>query len=496
LTTDVEPQAAVASPPAKTRYPLYTVLNTDAAIFTGMLLSLGLLYIVPGLISAVIGGVCFFALTVYRPNLSLATVPLAAPLFYRQRAFELGSDRILYFSLAEIIILMCMAAWALRDTLTVLRRTRGKRIAPLLKLFRSPSSVLRSPAVWLAGAFLLIGFAWLFVPPNIIRNIALREFRVTVLEPVLFFALILRWLRSPGDIWRMVGAWLVMAALVGREAVEQFLFGEAALMEGVGRATSIFPSATALGIYLGKSLPLAIVLAVLLPPAWRFWRIAATLLSIVIGLGVIASFARGAWIGVAVALALVAIIARNRAMLAGLGIAFVAGVVALPFVNVTRITSMFDFNTEDNTGVARAKIWTAALRIIGDHPFTGIGQDQFLYQDPKYGVPQLRFFTTSHPHNWVLDFWLRLGLPGLLWLIATLVYFFRQTLQLWGHLRGTALGALVLGLTASMIDFTLHGLLDMAYFTMDSALTFWLTFGLVAILQSQHRTLHEVPATT
>jgi len=183
-------------------------------------------------------------------------------------------------------------------------------------------------------------------------------------------------------------------------------------------------------------------------------------------------------------------------MLVGLGIAFVAGLAALPFVNVTRITSMFDFNTEDNTGVARAKIWTAALRIIGDNPFTGIGQDQFLYQDPKYGVPQLRFFTTSHPHNWVLDFWLRLGLPGLLWLVATLVYFFRQTLQLWAHLRRTASGALVLGLMASMIDFTVHGLLDMAYFTMDSALTFWLTFGLVTILQAQHHTTNEVHAST
>ena len=68
-----------------------------------MLLSLGLFYLVPGMISAVVGGALFFALTLYRPNLSLVTVPLAAPLFYRQRAFELSPDRVLYFSPAEII---------------------------------------------------------------------------------------------------------------------------------------------------------------------------------------------------------------------------------------------------------------------------------------------------------------------------------------------------------------------------------------------------------
>jgi O-antigen ligase len=345
--------------------------------------------------------------------------------------------------------------------------------------------------VWLAAAFLVIGVLWLFVPPGIIRNIALREFRVTVLEPVLFFALMLRWLRSPADVWRMVGAWLVTAALVGREAVEQYLFGEAALMEGVGRATSVFPSATALGIYLGKALPVGVVLAALLPASWRFWRIACALLSVVIGLGLVVSFARGAWIGVFVALAVAALIARSKWLLAGLGAAVLAGLTALPFINVTRITSMFDFSTEDNTGVARAKIWTAALKIIGDHPITGIGQDQFLYQDPTYGVPQLRFFTTSHPHNWVFDFWLRLGLPGLLWLLAALIYFFRQTYLLWTRLRGTAYGALALGLMASMVDFAVHGLLDMAYFTMDSALTFWLTVALVTILGREGISVHE-----
>ncbi len=471
----------------------YRLAQSDAAVLTAMLLSLGLYYIVPGLLSAAVGGALFFALALYRPNLSLITVPLAAPLFYRQRPFTISPDHTLYFSLAEFIILANVGAWVLRDAWTFLRfRFRNKRsqhsnTAPAPQ-FRDLQIWVRNPTVLLASSFLIIGVLWLFVPPNIIRNIALREFRVTVLEPVLFFALILRWMRTPSDVWRMVGAWLITAALVGREAVEQYLFGEAALMEGVGRATSVFPSATALGIYLGKALPVGIVLAILLPPAWRFRKIAAALLSLVIGLGVVVSFARGAWIGVFIALAVIALITRNKWIFAGLGAVILAGLASIPFINVTRITSMFDFTTEDNTGVARAKIWTAALKIIGDHPFTGIGQDQFLYQDPKYGVPQLRFFTTSHPHDWILDFWLRLGLPGLLWLLATLAYFFRQTYLLWTRLAGTAAGALVLALMASMIDFTTHGLVDMAYFTMDSALTFWLTVGLVTILQNQHRT--------
>jgi putative inorganic carbon (HCO3(-)) transporter len=455
-----------------TRIP--DVLKSEPAILLALLGSLGIYYLIPGLPAALLGGLLFLLLTIYRPALSLAMVPLAAPLFYRQREIDIRNTT-LFFSLAEFVIVTGVLAWLVRDGWTLVRsRSMPWKLA-------LPKEML----LWFGLAFGLIGLLWIFVPDiptSDLRKVAFRDFRITVLEPVIFFGLMFRWLRTERDVWRMVGAWLIASAFVGREAVEQYLFGQAPLMEGVGRATSVYPSATALGIYLGRALPLSIVLAVLLAREWRIWRIAALLLSIPIGLGVILSFARGAWLGVVVALAVVAIVARHRWMLGVLGAGALAGLASLPFIHVERITSLFDFSTPDNTGVARAKIWSAALKIIADHPVKGIGQDQFLYQDPKYGVPQMRFFTTSHPHDFILDFWLRLGLPGLVWIAAILAYFFWQTLRLWQRLRGTALGALVLGLMASMVDFVVHGLIDMAYFTMDLALTFWLTVGLAAII--------------
>jgi O-antigen ligase len=293
----------------------------------------------------------------------------------------------------------------------------------------------------------------------------------------------LRWLRVERDAWRMVGAWLIASALVGREGAEQFFFGQTWSMEGVGRVSSIYPSATAFGIYMGRALPLALVLALFLPARWHTWRIAAALLAVPMALGVLFSFARGAWIGVFAAMLVVAIVTWDRRVLIGLGVAVLGGLAALPFIGVDRIISIFDWSTPDNTGVSRLKIWSAALRILGDHPLTGIGQDQFLYADPKYEVPHVRFLTVSHPHDMLLDFWLRLGLPGLAWLLAALGYFAWRALGLWRGLRGTALGALALGLLASLVDFAVHGLLDMAYFTMDLALTFWLTVGLVVVVR-------------
>lgn len=471
LATQPVPSPAYDRTPDVPVSPIPGLLRSEMAVVIAMLVSLGIYYVVPSFPLRMVGAAAFFALTLFRIDVSLAMVPLTAPLLYR--FYPTGR---LYFSLAEFIILCAVAAWIIRDGLTLARTRRLPAIREMLS----------QRAVWLSLAFGVIGTLWLLVPEGAQRQFALREYRVTVFEPVLFFLLIVRWLHTERDVWRMVSAWLVGAALVGYVGVEQFLFGNAWNMEGVNRVSSVYPSATAFGIYEGRALALGIVLAFFLPAIWRRWRIAATMLSIVTGLGVFFSFARGAWIGVFVALVVVALITRKRALILSLGGVIVAGLLAaipLTLLNVRRLTDLFNLGSDSNTGIARFVIWDAALKIIRDHPILGIGQDQFLYQDKSYGVPQSRLFTTSHPHNWILDFWLRLGLPGLLWMLAALTYFFRQCYQLWKRYGDTALGALAIGLLASMVDFAVHGLLDMAYFTMDLAVTFWLTMGLMLLLK-------------
>src|SRR4051812_32934410 len=144
-------------------------------------------------------------------------------------------------------------------------------------------------------------------------------------------------------------------------------------MEGVGRVTSVYPSATAFGIYMGRALPLALVLTIFLPERWRLWRIGTGLLSVSIALGVLFSFAGGAWVGVFVAMLGGALITFDRRLLVSLAVAVLGGLAAIPFIKIERITSTFDFSTPANTGVSRLKIWSAALRVLRDHPFTGIG---------------------------------------------------------------------------------------------------------------------------
>jgi O-antigen ligase len=121
--------------------------------------------------------------------------------------------------------------------------------------------------------------------------------------------------------------------------------------------------------------------------------------------------------------------------------------------------------------------------MIGDHPWLGVGLDNFLYayrgryiRPAAWQEPNL-----SHPHNILLDYWSRLGILGLaagLWIQAT---FWRLALPL-RRLADLNERALALGLMASMVDFLAHGLVDNSFFLVDLAFAFCLTLALVVHL--------------
>jgi O-antigen ligase len=119
--------------------------------------------------------------------------------------------------------------------------------------------------------------------------------------------------------------------------------------------------------------------------------------------------------------------------------------------------------------------------MVRDHPLLGVGLDNFLYQYRTYYVLPTAWeeFNLSHPHNLVLDFWLRLGLPGLAVAVWLLIAFFRQGWQAYHRLPEGAERLLVLGLMGGMVAVIAHGLVDNAFFLVDLAFAFMLMVALV-----------------
>jgi hypothetical protein len=85
-----------------------------------------------------------------------------------------------------------------------------------------------------------------------------------------------------------------------------------------------------------------------------------------------------------------------------------------------------------------------------------------------------------------LDWWLSLGIMGLLVLVWLLWRYYREAIYLvrWCASRAAPdplLRAIAIGLIAAMTDFLIHGLVDNSYFLMDLALIFWLSCGVIQL---------------
>jgi len=160
----------------------------------------------------------------------------------------------------------------------------------------------------------------------------------------------------------------------------------------------------------------------------------------------------------------------------------VGGIAAIPLLNSPRVQALFSGGGD--TSFFRVALWKSALEMIRDHPWLGVGPDNFLYAyRGRYLRPEAwQEPSLSHPHNVVLDFAARLGLIGLgvfIWMQAAFwVTAFRVLRQARSSLN-RAQWALIIGLMASMVDFLTHGLIDASYFVVDLAFVYMLTLALI-----------------
>jgi O-antigen ligase len=158
-----------------------------------------------------------------------------------------------------------------------------------------------------------------------------------------------------------------------------------------------------------------------------------------------------------------------------------ASVLALvPLAGTERFQSLFQEGT--GTGFFRISVWKSAVAMIRDHPLFGVGLDNFLYEYPKYILPEAwREPNLSHPHNILLDVWTRLGVFGVVVLGWMLVEFFRVGIRVYrGGAGENLIRVVALGLMSVMVYTLAHGLIDHAVFLVDLSFIF---FAMLALIQ-------------
>ena len=365
------------------------------------------------------------------------------------------------FSPAEILILIATAGVALRIIiLFLIRSDRRSTVSSRAVVDAARSSF--GPAVLL---FLAAGVVSLFTladPAH--RHESLRAFRWVIAEPILYAILARFFLCDARDRWIAGTAFVGAATLISLYGLTSLLEGGGLSVDGVRRISGTYPHPNALALYLEQPVAFGFALAV------TARRKAASLgwlaLTLVSSLALIMTFSRGALIGAGFAVVAIALLSRRQRLARGLIPVLVVLGVLLVIVAGPRMLSLFG----GGSGSLRVVIWESAIAMIRDHPITGVGLDQFLYQyAPRYIAPEAwpeRF--TAHPHDIFLDLWLSLGILGL---AAAGVY----AITLVGAVHNLVRRDCPLGLaaTGAIIAGVVHGLIDNGYFVPDLALMFW-----------------------
>lgn len=215
----------------------------------------------------------------------------------------------------------------------------------------------------------------------------------------------------------------------------------------------------------------------------KMWFLAGATLY-VLGIFVLLQ-SRSGYIGLAAALLAMALI-HYRWGRWSLAVA-VAVVVTTSLVGGNRLVELVAENptVEAVGGVAtlanfRVYLWTYALKVIGDYPFTGVGLGSF--QDVVsrlYSLDIPSSFYFGHAHNFWLQGALDFGIPGLIAILAIYLTAVVQLVRIWPSGARLGVPGLVTGLFGSLLAQSLFSLTDSLSLGTTANLLFWFLFALI-----------------
>jgi O-antigen ligase len=440
-------------------------------------LSAGAVYLNVALPLTLAAGLILFWCITQRISIGLMLTIFYAPFFLFP--VELYLFR---FPMVEILTLMTSGAWVLHQFADWGRlRQIGATVYPLQRLRLS----------WpdrLVIAYLILGFAALFWSEY--RGFALTELRVLFIEPVLFY-LVLRTSRLSEIEWRGLALSLLAAGTaVACISLLQYVRGEAIITaeDASRRLAGVYGSPNNLALFLGRCLPFAF--AAVLVATSKTTRLVATVMGLLmLAAIVLTQSVGGIFVGLPAALAVVLLLAYGRRALPYL--VLVAVIAAIGFgiaaSQSDRFARALDFS--QGTNFYRVRVMQSAVQIIANRPLTGLGLDQFLYAfrdtyiyPDAWPEPDL-----SHPHNLLLDFWVRLGIGGALLAVGFVATGIDLSIRSIRASRNTPFWYwMALGTAGAFADTIAHGLLDNSIFVIDLIFVFFTLYGLAQAVVNFH----------
>jgi putative inorganic carbon (hco3(-)) transporter len=390
-----------------------------------------------------LGLILFAWLTVKKPHAALGLV-LALPPTYLVR-FKIINFPTTLLELALVVFLIVVFTIHYKNMPAVLRGLSKFNIA--------------------IGLFILAGLISIAVSPEQVR--ALGLFKAFILEPVLFFYAVKLITAKPED-FIVPLKWLFgITTLISFFGIFQYWTGLFLPLrfwgngEEVRRISSFFEYPNALALYLA---PLFVLFLVLRFKKFGPFTSRIYIAGLIIqALAVLLTFSRGAWLAIGLTLLLVLLIQYPIKKIA---LGLIAIILIFSVVPPLRGRVIQTFN--DPSGFARVDLGKAAITKLKQSPILGNGLYGFrtTLEEQSFKGEVL-----NYPHNIVLNFWIEMGLLGLLSFVFIIYWSLKKYKQ-----NPTVINLAACAFIAVIV---IHGIVDVPYFKNDLALLFWFALSMI-----------------
>jgi putative inorganic carbon (HCO3(-)) transporter len=424
-------------------------------------------------------------------------------------------------TLLEVMILISFAVWVLKNYREVINNIK-------LKIRHSTFDIRHSQrypfdveiVLLLVISFVAVGIAGF-------SDSALGIWKAYFFEPALLFIIILNVFKGKDGSNKLLWSFLISALAVSVLAIYQkftgaFIFNEFWATEETRRVTSFFGYPNAVGLYLG---PMVMILF-----GWMIRELRITnyelrikviklifiLFTIILSvLAIYFAKSEGALIGVITGLVIFGLLAGKKIRWATLGLVVVAVAGIITFAPA-REYAVNKVLLRDLSGQFRRAQWAETWDMLKDgRLITGSGlanyKDEILpyhqegifvrdYNDPDWHRKTVwneeyrnkvwqPLEIYLYPHNIFLNFWVELGIGGLLlfvWIIGKYfvigVKLIRKSKIENRKLVDSKNNFIVIGLLGTMIVIVIHGFVDVPYFKNDLAVMFWIFVAMVSLI--------------